>query len=74
MFMCCTVVGAQEVEKGTANVRTRDNKVHGEHAVTSIIDRFRVLSDTYCRNAEEVFDENAPAEGQAQQAEGSNME
>ncbi|GAB1610218.1 threonine--tRNA ligase, cytoplasmic-like isoform X1 [Argonauta hians] len=49
------VVGEKEVQNNTANVRTRDNKVHGEHAITSIIERFKELSDTQVPDAEEKF-------------------
>ncbi|WAQ98892.1 SYTC2-like protein [Mya arenaria] len=60
-FNFILVVGAQEVKSGTANVRTRDNKVHGEHSIEKIIERFTVFRDTKLLNAEEVFDDK-PAE------------
>ncbi len=37
------VVGRQEREKETVNVRTRDNQVHGEMSLLEVIDFFRKL-------------------------------
>lgn len=37
------VVGAKEEANGTCNVRTRDNKVHGERAIDVLIDEFKGL-------------------------------
>lgn len=54
--MCdVTVVGEKEVQSGTANVRTRDNKVHGEHSIEAIIERFKEFKQTKCLDAEEKF-------------------
>ncbi|KAF2351852.1 Threonine-tRNA ligase class IIa, partial [Trinorchestia longiramus] len=39
------VVGEKETAAGTVNVRTRDNKVHGEHNVDDVIAKLRVLKD-----------------------------
>ncbi|GFR74288.1 threonine--tRNA ligase, cytoplasmic [Elysia marginata] len=52
------VVGENEMKNGTANVRTRDNKVHGEHSVDHIIERFQDLRKTKTLDAEDAF---APA-------------
>lgn len=49
------VVGENEVNNGTVNVRTRDNKVHGEHPVAHVIKRFQELDGTKCKDAEEKF-------------------
>lgn len=49
------MVGEKEVESGTANVRTRDNKVHGEHSIEKIIERFNSFKETRCLDAEEKF-------------------
>lgn len=49
------VVGEKEVESGSANVRTRDNKVHGEHPIEKIIERFQDFQTTRCLDAEEKF-------------------
>ncbi|KAJ8304580.1 hypothetical protein KUTeg_018163 [Tegillarca granosa] len=49
------LVGEKEVSNYTANVRTRDNKVHGEHSITKIIERFQEFQKTRCLDAEEKF-------------------
>ncbi|XP_053406029.1 threonine--tRNA ligase 1, cytoplasmic-like isoform X1 [Mercenaria mercenaria] len=49
------VVGEKEVESKSANVRTRDNKVHGEHSIEKIIERFNSFKETRCLDAEEQF-------------------
>jgi len=49
------VVGEAEKTAGTVNVRTRDNKVHGERAVDEVLSRFKQLCDTYELEAEEKF-------------------
>jgi len=49
------VVGEKELEAGTANVRTRDNKVHGEHSIEKIIERFGSFRESRCQDAEEQF-------------------
>ncbi|BFY97472.1 hypothetical protein BsWGS_00511 [Bradybaena similaris] len=49
------VVGEKEAANKTANVRTRDNKVHGEHSIDHIIARFQELKNSKALDAEEVF-------------------
>lgn len=49
------MVGEAEKTAGTVNVRTRDNKVHGERAVDDVIKRFKELADTHELEAEEKF-------------------
>lgn len=49
------VVGEKERANNTVNVRTRDNKVHGEHAVQHVVARFTELQQSRCRDAEEIF-------------------
>ena len=49
------VVGEKEQSNGTVNVRTRDNKVHGEHAVSHVVERFTHLRDVKSQMAEEEF-------------------
>lgn len=39
------VVGEQEKEHGTVNVRTRDNAVHGMHKIEDVIDKLRIERD-----------------------------
>lgn len=47
------VVGEKEKSNGTVNVRTRDNKVHGELSVESVIEKFRYLASSKILNSEE---------------------
>uniref|UniRef100_A0A3Q3XBJ9 threonine--tRNA ligase n=1 Tax=Mola mola TaxID=94237 RepID=A0A3Q3XBJ9_MOLML len=49
------VVGEKEKTSNTVNVRTRDNKVHGERTVEECIERLKQLKSTRSRNAEEDF-------------------
>jgi len=49
------VVGEKEVENRTVNVRTRDNKVHGEHSIVAVIERFTHFKDVKILDAEEKF-------------------
>ena len=50
-----TVVGEKEKTNATANVRTRDNKVHGEKSVENIIARFKELQQSKANTSEEPF-------------------
>lgn len=50
-----SVVGEKEQTNMTANVRTRDTHVHGEHSIGDIITKFTDLCSSRCRNAEEMF-------------------
>ncbi|XP_014901462.1 threonine--tRNA ligase 1, cytoplasmic isoform X1 [Poecilia latipinna] len=49
------VVGEKEKTSNTVNVRTRDNKVHGECSVEECIKRLTELKASRSRNAEEEF-------------------
>lgn len=49
------VVGEKEKTSNTVNVRTRDNKVHGERSVEECVERLKQLKTTKSRNAEEEF-------------------
>ncbi|XP_025077144.1 threonine--tRNA ligase, cytoplasmic-like isoform X1 [Pomacea canaliculata] len=49
------VVGEKELANDTVNVRTRDNKVHGEQSIEHVIERFNYFKNTYVRDAEETF-------------------
>lgn len=53
--LCVVVVGEKEREAGTVNVRTRDNKVHGERSLEQVIDRFSSLVKDYELYAEDKF-------------------
>jgi len=47
------VVGEKEQNNGTVNVRTRDNKVHGEFSVEEVLNKFSVLRDERILKSEE---------------------
>ncbi|KAF4524461.1 hypothetical protein B566_EDAN011884 [Ephemera danica] len=49
------VVGERERSAGTVNVRTRDNKVHGEFTVADVATRFQVLQDKRTAASEDAF-------------------
>uniref|UniRef100_A0A0B7AL01 threonine--tRNA ligase n=1 Tax=Arion vulgaris TaxID=1028688 RepID=A0A0B7AL01_9EUPU len=49
------VVGEKEVANNTANVRTRDNKIHGEHSIDHIIARFQEFKKLKVLDAEDIF-------------------
>ncbi|XP_077319017.1 threonine--tRNA ligase 1, cytoplasmic [Lithobates pipiens] len=49
------VIGEKEKTSGTVNIRTRDNKVHGERTVAESIQRLLQLKESRCKNAEEEF-------------------
>ncbi|XP_077989608.1 threonine--tRNA ligase 1, cytoplasmic-like isoform X2 [Glandiceps talaboti] len=49
------VVGEKEKTNNTVNVRTRDNKVHGEKDIPTVIQRFRCLTNEKTIQSEESF-------------------
>ncbi|XP_075933768.1 threonine--tRNA ligase 1, cytoplasmic isoform X2 [Anarhichas minor] len=49
------VVGEKEKMTGGVNVRTRDNKVHGELSAAEVLARLTLLKQCRCPNAEEEF-------------------
>lgn len=49
------MVGEKEKTNNAVNVRTRDNKIHGEISVTSAIDKLKNLKLSRTPNAEEEF-------------------
>ncbi|XP_044132345.1 threonine--tRNA ligase 1, cytoplasmic [Bufo gargarizans] len=49
------VIGEKEKASNTVNIRTRDNKVHGERTVEETIARLLQLKDSRCKNSEEEF-------------------
>lgn len=49
------VVGEKEKMTNSVNVRTRDNKVHGEMSVTEVLAHLTLLKESRCSNAEEEF-------------------
>lgn len=58
MFSCnvsFAVVGEKEKASNAVNVRTRDNKVHGEISISSAIEKLKNLKNSHTLNAEEEF-------------------
>uniref|UniRef100_A0A7M4EQ13 threonine--tRNA ligase n=2 Tax=Crocodylus porosus TaxID=8502 RepID=A0A7M4EQ13_CROPO len=49
------VVGEKEKASNAVNVRTRDNKVHGEISISSAIEKLKNLKNSHTLNAEEEF-------------------
>ncbi|KAK7116535.1 threonine--tRNA ligase 1, cytoplasmic-like isoform X1 [Littorina saxatilis] len=49
------VVGEKELANNTVNVRTRDNKVHGEHSVDNVIQRFQHFTEAHVLDSEDTF-------------------
>lgn len=49
------VVGEKERANNAVNVRTRDNKIHGEISLASAIDKLKNLKESRTLNAEEEF-------------------
>ncbi|XP_030582018.1 threonine--tRNA ligase, cytoplasmic [Archocentrus centrarchus] len=49
------VVGEKEKMTNSVNVRTRDNKIHGELPVSEVMARLSLLKQSRCPNAEEEF-------------------
>jgi len=47
------VVGEKELENETVNVRTRDNKVHGEHSIKHVVERFSHFKADHVIDSEE---------------------
>lgn len=49
------VVGEKEKENNTVNVRTRDNKVHGERSIAQVIERMNFLKENRTIKWEDSF-------------------
>ena len=49
------VVGEKEQTNNTVNIRTRDNKVLGEHSVDKVIERFTYFSKQRVLQSEDNF-------------------
>ena len=47
------MVGEKERNNRTVNVRTRDNKVHGEFTLDALLDKFKELTDLRILKSEE---------------------
>ena len=46
-------MGEKEQNNRTVNVRTRDNKVHGEHTLDAVLGKFRELAEDRILRSEE---------------------
>lgn len=55
LSICLLVVGEKEKACGTVNIRTRDNKIHGERTVPETVERLLQLKCGHSKNAEEEF-------------------
>lgn len=53
------VVGEKEKENGSVNVRTRDNKVHGERTIDQVKALFKELAEKRVLNSED-FETSPP--------------
>ena len=69
-FNYILVVGEQEREARTVNVRTRDNKVHGMHSLASVVEVMR--RERREKSKGSLFDEMEGAGGGEQEAGGKN--
>ena len=49
------MVGEKEENSNTVNVRTRDNKVHGEVSIEQVLEKFAYLAKERVRNSEDEF-------------------
>ncbi|XP_053984296.1 threonine--tRNA ligase 1, cytoplasmic isoform X2 [Hylaeus volcanicus] len=54
-FNFILVVGENELNANTVNVRTRDNVVHGEVGVGDLIEKFKLFKERKDKNCEEKF-------------------
>ena len=61
------VVGEKERTNLTVNVRTRDNKVHGEFSLDAVIDRFNHLREERVLKSEEYGWRTEEDEGEVSQ-------
>jgi threonyl-tRNA synthetase len=55
-FNFILVLGDREKEAGTANVRTRDNKIMGERSLDQLLSRFKELTETRSLHSEDPFE------------------
>lgn len=62
-FNYILVLGEKEQAADTVNVRTRDNQVHGEHALSHVLEIMGKERDT--RSLEGLFGGDKPADGEA---------
>jgi len=69
-FNFILVVGQNEKEHGTVNVRTRDNQVRGEISIENLIDNFNRFAENFSRD-EEAFSSSMATASQGK--EGQNV-
>lgn len=50
-----SVVGEKEEISNTVNVRTRDNKVHGEKTIDQVLEKFAYLTKERIKDSEDEF-------------------
>ena len=55
LYMSHVVVGEKEQTNKTVNVRTRDNKVHGEHSLEDLVPRLCRLRESRAGDDAEEF-------------------
>ena len=63
------VVGEREEKHNTVNIRTRDNKIHGEVSISEMLRRFKALIKSKTNKAEDEFGLIVPEEGVSKQIE-----
>ena len=65
------MVGEQEREARTVNVRTRDNKVHGMHSLASVVEVMRRERKEKAKGS--LFDEMEGGNGDGEKKEGGGV-
>ena len=70
-FNYILVVGEQEREARTVNVRTRDNKVHGMHSLASVVEVMRRERKEKAKGS--LFDEMEGGNGDGEKKEGGGV-
>lgn len=54
-FNFILVVGEKEMKSQTVNIRTRDNKIHGESSIPDLIEKFNKFKADKALNAETLM-------------------
>jgi len=67
------VVGEKESSNRTVNVRTRDNKVHGEFTIEAVLDKFQELAEQRILKSEE-YGWSLPSEKEESKSKSSTPE
>lgn len=66
--VCILVVGQQEQNHGSINIRTRDNKVLGEFPLNEVLQRFKELAERRTNHAEDEFAGGSSKDGNVARA------